>query len=336
MPAFWKTKKFWGVLLALVMLAWSLYDLNLTQIGLIARRVRYLWVLLAVPVVIGVLWVRSARWRVLVNPIKAVGAGRMFSIYAVGQLANLLFPVLAGQAIRMVLLHRSEGVTKTGAVSTMMLETLLDGLSLLLFMMGASAALVLPDWLQHGERLGAILVLGVFALFILAVLNRQAVARAVQRLESHLPAPIFVRIDRIWTNFSEGLSALTSMRHLTVAFFLSVTSWLGNLAIISFMLYAFGLTLPSGAALVLMIVNAILMIVPITPANVGTYQVACVIGLSLFGVSKTDGVSFGLVLQATTILPIAAMGIYQYLRHSWPLREAQIKAELDELDRTSP
>jgi uncharacterized protein (TIRG00374 family) len=102
-----------------------------------------------------------------------------------------------------------------------------------------------------------------------------------------------------------------------LAFFCSVASWLGNLAIISLLLYAFGFVLPTGAALVLMIVNTLMLVIPVTPGNLGTYQVACVLGLSIFGVSKTDAVSYGLVLQATTFLPIAAMGAYQYFRSTW-------------------
>lgn len=286
------------------------------------------------PVVIGVLWVRSARWRALVTPIKPVSGGRIFSIYSVAQLANILLPAGTGHAVRMILLNRTEGVTKTGVISTMMLETLLDGLSLLLFMMGASAALVLPEWLQRGERWASIIILAAFALFIVAVHYRHRIAAGVKHLEHRLPEPIYNRIDRLWTNFSEGLSALRSLKHVTAAFFLSVASWVGNLAVISMLLYAFGISLPTGAALVLMVINAMLMIVPITPGNIGTYQVACVVGLTIFDVPKTDAVSYGLILQIVSILPILTVGSYQYFRHSWSLKETAREAGIEQFDDT--
>jgi len=323
MAPFWRRKRFWGTFLAVGFLVWCLYDLDLRQVGLIVKRLRYVWLLWAMLVVVGVLWVRSARWRVLINPMKAISGTRMFSIYAVGQLANLVFPALTGQAVRVLILHRAEGVTKTGAASTVVVEALLDGLSLVLFMMGASAALVLPDWLQQGERWGMLVILGLLGVVFVVVQFRDRVGRLVGRLEAKLPQPVYVRVDRIWANLSEGLSALRSLKHLTLAFFFSVASWLGNLAVISLLLFAFGLTLPTGAALVLMIVNTVLLVVPVTPGNVGTYQVACVLGLSLFGVPKTDAVSYGLVLQAATFLPIAAVGIYHYLRTPWSLSESK-------------
>jgi uncharacterized protein (TIRG00374 family) len=317
LPSVLRRKRLWGSVLAVAFLVWCLYDLDLREVGLIVRRLRYAWLVWAMAVVIAVLWVRSARWRVLVHPMKAISAARMFSIYAVGQLANLIFPALTGQAVRVLLLHRAEGVSKTGVASTVVLEALLDGLSLVLFMVGASAVLVLPEWLQRGERWGALIILAMLAILIFFVHYRNAVGQWVQRLERHLPQPIYERLDRLWINFSEGLTALRSLRHLTLAFFCSVASWLGNLAIISLLLYAFGFVLPTGAALVLMIVNTIMLVFPVTPGNLGTYQVACVLGLSIFGVSKTDAVSYGLVLQATTFLPIAAMGAYQYFRSTW-------------------
>lgn len=326
MPPFWRRKRFWGTLLALLFLLWCLYDLDLREVGIIVKRLRYIWLIWAMVVVVGVLWVRSARWRVLINPMKAISGARMFSIYAVGQLANLVFPALTGQAVRVLILHRAEGVTKTGAASTVVLEALLDGLSLVLFMMGASAALVLPEWLERGERWGIIVILGLLAVVFLTVQFRDKVGSTLQRLEARLPRPVYVRVDRIWSNLSEGLAALRSLKHLTLAFFCSVASWLGNLAVISLLLFAFGLTLPAGAALVLMIVNTMLLVVPITPGNIGTYQVACVLGLSLFGVPKTDAVSYGLVLQAASFLPIAAVGTYHYLRSPWSLSDSQREA----------
>jgi uncharacterized protein (TIRG00374 family) len=310
-------------------LVWCLYDLDLKEVGLIVRRLRYAWLVWAMLVVVAVLWVRSARWRVLINPMKNISGRRMFSIYAVGQLANFVFPALTGQAVRVLILHKAEGVTKTGAASTIMLEALLDGLSLVLFMVGASAVLVLPEWLQRGERWGALIILGMLVMLLLVVQFRNAVGHWVKGLEHRLPEAVYVRLDRLWHNFTEGLTALRSLKHLTLAFFCSVASWLGNLTVIAFLLYAFDFTLPTGAALVLMIVNTLLLVIPVTPGNLGTYQVACVLGLSLFGVSKTDAVSFGLVLQATILLPIMAIGIYQYFRTDWKLPDAEEVAAVE-------
>ena len=66
-----------------------------------------------------------------------------------------------------------------------------------------------------------------------------------------------------------------------------------------------------------MIINTLMMIIPVSPGNVGTFQLASVLGLNLFGVPKTDAVSFGLILHATTLVPIAALGIYHYFKSPW-------------------
>ena len=331
MPPLYRRKRFWAGLLGIGFLVWCLYDLDLAQVGVIIGRLRYGYLIWAMLLVVVVLWVRSTRWRVLINPMKAVSGTRMFSIYSVGQLANQLFPAGTGTAVRVVLINKAEGVTKTAAASTVMLETLLDILSLALFMVGASAALVLPQWLQQGRMWGALVVTAILIFLVAAVTLRDTVGRWVTRLEGRLSPRVHHTVHRMWNNFQEGLNALRSFKHLTVAFFASVASWLGSLAVISLLLYAFGIVLPPGAALLLMIINTVLLVIPITPGNVGTYQVATVAGLSLFGVPKTDAVSYGLVLQATWFVPVVSVGIYQYFRHSAVWRQAT--ETLEEVER---
>lgn len=328
--AFYKRKRFWAFLLALALVAWCVHDLDLEQVGEIVSTLRYGFLIWAMFVVVGVLFVRSVRWRILVNPMKAVGGARMFSIYSLGQLANLLFPAGTGTALRVLILHRSEGVSKTGGASTVMLETLLDGLSLLLFMAGASAVLVLPDWLQRGRTYGAVLITGIFAVLVAAVTLRDPLSRWVDRLRPHLSDRWHARVFHLWTHFQDGMAAMRSIKHLSMALVTSVVSWLGQLAVISLLLYAFGFVLPTGAALVLMVMNTLLLVIPVTPGNVGTYQVATVLSLSLFGVRKTDAVSYGIVLQAANFVPIACVGIYQYVRHGRTLSARRLDGLIEE------
>jgi hypothetical protein len=205
-----------------------------------------------------------------------------------------------------------------------MLETLLDGFSLMLFLIGASAALVLPDWLQRGKIYGAVLITALMALLLALVALRDSVGRKVNALETHLSAKWHARLLHFWTHFQQGIAAMRSLKHLSMAFVTSVASWLGQLAVISLLLYAFGLVLPAGAALVLMVMNTLLLVIPVTPGNVGTYQVATVLGLGLFGVAKTDAVSYGIVLQTTSYLPIALVGLYQYVRYARTLGAARL------------
>lgn len=320
------------MLAGLGFLIWCFHDLDLSEIARLVRGLRFEWVIAAMIVVVGVLWIRSFRWRILLSPIAHVGHGRMFSLYSVGQLANIMFPALTGQAVRVLMIHRALGVTKTGVVSTVLLEALLDGLSLVLFMAGASAVLVLPDWLKQGERVGAIIILTLVLVLAIIVKFRQPLGALIERLEHRLPEPIYRRIDRLWVNFSDGLAAVRSLKRLSLSFFCSVGSWVGNLLVVILLISAFDFDLPPGAALVLMIINTMMMMIPVSPGNVGTFQLASVVGLNLFGVPKTDAVSFGLILHATTLVPIAALGIYHYFKSPWRvpnLIEAQ--AASDEL-----
>jgi uncharacterized protein (TIRG00374 family) len=331
-PGFLRSKRFWGIIAGLALLVWCFHDLDFKEVTRLLVDLKFEWVVAASAIVVVVLWIRSVRWRILLSPLSDVGSARMFSLYSVGQLANVMFPALTGQAVRVLMINRALGVTRTGVVSTVLLEALLDGLSLVLFMAGASLVLELPDWLQQGVRVGTVVILSLVLLLGVVIRFRHSLSARIERLEVRLPESIFRRIDRLWVNFSDGLAAVRSLRRLTLAFLCSMGSWLGNLLVILFLIYAFQLELPPGAALVLMIINTLMMIIPVSPGNVGTFQLACVLGLNLFGVPKPDAVSFGLILHATTLVPVAALGTYHYFKSPWKVPDlAQAQAASDEL-----
>lgn len=62
------------------------------------------------------------------------------------------------------------------------------------------------------------------------------------------------------------------------------------------------------AAAVLVAVN-VTAIVPVTPANVGVFQAACIGALAPFGIASGKGLAYGLVLQAVEVISALGLGI---------------------------
>jgi phosphatidylinositol alpha-mannosyltransferase len=63
----------------------------------------------------------------------------------------------------------------------------------------------------------------------------------------------------------------------------------------------------AAAAAVLLAVN-LTAIVPLTPANVGVFQAACIAVLHPFGVDASQALAYGLVLQAVEIVDALLLG----------------------------
>ena len=55
-------------------------------------------------------------------------------------------------------------------------------------------------------------------------------------------------------------------------------------------------------------------IVPSAPANVGTYQFFCILGLMLFGVGKTAATAISMVAFVILTLPLWALGLFAVSR----------------------
>lgn len=73
--------------------------------------------------------------------------------------------------------------------------------------------------------------------------------------------------------------------------------------------------------------------IPNTPANVGTYQFFCVVGLTLFGVEKTLAAGFSLVVFIILTIPIWALGFLALSRSGTTLYE--IKSQMSRFINTS-
>jgi len=79
-------------------------------------------------------------------------------------------------------------------------------------------------------------------------------------------------------------------------------------AAIYFLFLSFGFKLPLISAVVIMVINTVALMVPITPGNAGTFELAVAAPLLAFKIGRTDAVMFALALHIIDFLPIMVMG----------------------------
>jgi phosphatidyl-myo-inositol alpha-mannosyltransferase len=94
------------------------------------------------------------------------------------------------------------------------------------------------------------------------------------------------------------------------------------------LLVALGLDERAGigaAAAVLFAVN-VTAALPVTPSNLGVFQAACVAVLSAYGVSRTDGFAYGVILQAVEIATAVTMGMPALLREGMTWKDLRLRA----------
>jgi len=256
-------------------------------------------------------FLRVARWYPLLRPIAKVGFWKLNRVGAVGNMAVFIFPLRLGELVRPYLIAERGKIRMSEAMATIVVERVFDGLmtSLLLFIV----LRYLPT--EHSQsyaelRAGSYLALALFvgALVVLALMywRRDWTVRMIRRFVGRLLPGIAERIIGILEAFLRGLSILPDWRN--VAAFVGITSVYWVLNGLGLWLFArgFGLHVPLVAGYAMMASIVVGMMIPNSPANVGSFWFFLLKPLELYGLGAGD-------VQAT----VFALGV-------WALQTAQL------------
>jgi len=117
-----------------------------------------------------------------------------------------------------------------------------------------------------------------------------------------------VGVRKFLRSFTQGIQTLRSSQRIATAMALSFLVWLTHIVVIYCLIRSFGYDLPLGAAATVMIVNTLALMVPITPGNAGTFEVAVSTSLAAFSIPRSDAVLIALSLHLVDLLPLIAFG----------------------------
>jgi uncharacterized membrane protein YbhN (UPF0104 family) len=119
-----------------------------------------------------------------------------------------------------------------------------------------------------------------------------------------------------------------------VVSFLTLLSWGSHIGSVYFLFRAFQFDLPIWAAVVVIIINYLALMVPITPGNVGSFQLAVVAGLNLFSVPKTEGVLFSVLLYIFDMVPMLVLSTFFLFKEHFSISEISAdKAAMAEVEQ---
>lgn len=322
---FWKSKQFWGTIVAVALLGYCVKDITLDELKVLSQRVDYWYLLPAVLCTFIFVILRALRWQLMVSQHKKIKAPRVIALYSAGQVLNIVMPILTGQVGRLFLFARKEGLRKTFVFSTIILEVLFDALSLVIFLMFTSLAFVVPaDYRAVGVIIA--IITGTLLILLYLVLHFQTRLEEVgRRRMRHRWPSMYVGLKKFMRSFTKGIKTLRSSQHFFGTIAYSLVSWSAHTAVIYFLFLSFGFDLPFAAAAVVMIVNTLALLIPITPGNAGTFEVAVSTSLAAFAVGRSDAVLFAVALHILDFLPVVIFGM-SFLRME-KLSISQIKSK---------
>lgn len=252
---------------------------------------------------------RSIRWGVILRPIGKVDQLPLFSVTSVGFLAIIAIPARLGELARPYLITKKSPIPMSSALGTIFVERVLDSLTVLIIAMLALFFTPLPPLLVRSSALFLLVTLGLFALMVLMIVRRETTLRILAPLIGMLPARYAAIVNRLINHFIQGFQIVADPVLLLLATLLSIVIWLVDVLVIYLLFLASGLHLPVAAAFVLMIILIIGIAIPTAPGFIGNWHYFCILGLELFGIPKTDALTFAIIYHALSIGIVILLGL---------------------------
>ncbi|MFQ5607420.1 MAG: lysylphosphatidylglycerol synthase transmembrane domain-containing protein, partial [Candidatus Zixiibacteriota bacterium] len=304
-----RKKHFWGLLIAAALLAYSFKDFRLGDLDEIWKRVTLLY-LIPVLLLSGLMQsARAFRWRTIVQPTHDIKISRAVPLYASGAALNYVMPALTGQVGRMVLFSKQENLPKTMLFSTFLVETVFDAMMLFGFIFIGSFSPLYPQEFRSVSNVVFFCALGLLVILYVFLAFRRRIERVNKKhLRKRWPGA-YIALRKSTLSFSRGVDALRSTKHLARSLGFSLVIWLSHICAVFLLIMAFGMDVPPAAAIVIVVVNTLALLVPITPGNAGTFEIVVITTLSSFGVGKTDAALFAVALHIIDVIPILLLSL---------------------------
>jgi phosphatidyl-myo-inositol alpha-mannosyltransferase len=309
----------------------ALQRIGISRVGRAIVDATFVWVLIAFALMCLSMLVRAEAWHAILRAALGNGVrvrrrdaarGTM-----IGVLMSATLPARLGEPSRALIVARRLGRMRDRfpvVLGTLVSQTLLNilALSVLGTIMFATVGVF-----RGGED--ALVIASVAPIVLLALvvsapwLLRRGRPSRFQRVQQ---AAAIARHAMLQVR--QGLQVFRRPRLGSWAALMQLSAWAIQWFACYALLVALGLDERAGigaAAAVLFAVN-VTAALPATPSNLGVFQAACVAVLSAYHVGHTDGLAYGIILQAVEIATAVMMGMPALVREGMTWKDLRLRA----------
>ena len=314
-----------GLLISAVALYFALRNVDLAEAVKALRTARYGYVALACVLVVATTYLRGVRWRVLTQGRLTAVDG--FWLFNIGFLFNNVLPVRLGELARAYLAGRHPKMHFTSALSSIIVERLLDMVSVVALLGGLLFGLDLPPALKAGgAAMGGIALAGIVILAITAR-NPDGILRVAERLADAIPGLTGERVTGWLGPFAHGLAGVTDLRVFVVGLGLSLFGWLFSGFMVWVLMLAFWSRVPVSMGLLAVVAAGLGVSIPSAPSGIGPYQAAVYVALTAVGFDPDVSTSFAFVMHAMGFVMTSLLGALGLVREGVSFREVARAAQ---------
>jgi len=302
-----------GTALGIVLLVFLLRSVNLAQLGNDFSSANYWYLLLALPPLAVNLLIKVPRWALLYGK-DAPGWDNLFGGLNVGYAINALLPARLGEIVRAYWMRDRAGISMMLTLSTIALERVTDGMTLLVLLFITAPTVAFPrKLLGPAITIGVVFVIALVAMVVMAYSATQE-DHPVSRLLLFLERGRWSFAGRALRQVVVGLQALRDWSSVALLLGYTVITWASNVLVAWLVLAGFHIGVPITAAILLIAVLNLGMAVPSSPGYVGVFESLMVLILGLYGIGHTTALAAALAFHAISFVPVTIIGLIYIAR----------------------
>ena len=256
----------------------------------------------------------TLRWRRLLALTPPLGWLRTATYLMLGYLGNLLLPMRAGDAARVLLVRDAYGRGGVHALSSVLIERLLDLTAVLVFGAVIGFVAALPAAVVLALRIAAVAVAVALIVVALVGANPDAAARRFESMARPFGARLAPALAHHVRQFGDALAIVyprdrTSAARLAFVVLLTACGWCCFGAAMVLCTAAFGVAQPITAGLLMMAVTNLGSAIPSSPGSIGVYHALAVLALSAWPIGLATALSVATVSHAVVVGVQLVLGI---------------------------
>ena len=312
-----------GVAVSAGFLYYAFSQLDLSRAIEKAREANY-WLLAASAITATCMFpLRAIRWRTILDPVAPkLPFGPLWRSVAIGQMVTNTVPLRAGELARAFALTRQiPSVSFATSLASVAVDRVFDGIVTMLLLAAGVMLAHFPASTSIGRyslnHAAWLVVAGSVALltgFYALVFFPDMLIRLFELVARRVSATVERRGSEMLRRFAEGLSVLRTPWHFAVVTWWTLLHWMLQPVAFWLALLALDIHVSFAATLVLQGIIVILVAIPAAPGFFGPFEIGASLALGLYGVSKSDALTYALLFHVASFIPITLIGAYYFIR----------------------
>ena len=288
---------------------------------------------LFVPIYVFSLYIRGVRWKYLLCLNEKLSVNEAFFAFTVGNTINSYLPARAGDFWRAYHLGNKIGESKMKLLGSIILERLIDGISILLILFFAIVTYFRHRWVLNIAAVAACLFLGALAvIYIIFKFNK---IEYIFKKISEIPflSGFTAQLNTIsghLMKFMNGFEALNNPKCFFMAFFMSMLAWGFECLMTYMIILGFGVHYGISIALFTICFIALSTVIPSSSIFIGPYQYAYILALGIYHIGKEQALGTAFIHQMSIMIIITVISVIYFMKGNTSLDEIQKEINSEE------